>query len=215
MSTIKLAHIGVSSLNGIGTEIDFGSDDYLLDYDYIVVSAGAMHEAVDFLLEDINANPNRAQTFLTKRQQDLKDFYHYGGTLVLLLNDDPICQRMDDVPEFGYGKLIDVLSTRPAKINYIIQHGTNVQHHPIAGPLINMADVHFKAILNHSGTNTLLRTQRTKQPVSYHHRVDKGFFLTLPDIVCKNYDNPDAPAEVFAQILTICQTLKQPQLQLA
>lgn len=215
MSKIKLAHMGVSSLNGIGTEIDFGCHDYLLDYDFIVVSATAMHEAAHFLSEEMDADHDRTLAFLTKRSQDLKDFYHYGGTLVLLLDEEPTIQHMQNVPEFGYGKLIDVLSTRPAKINYIIQHGTNVQHHPIASPLANTVDVYFKAILNHSGTNTLLRTQRTKQPVSYHCRVDKGFFLTLPDIDFKNPDAPDAPAEVLAQVLSICQTLKQPQLQLA
>jgi hypothetical protein len=215
MSKIKLAHMGVSSLNGIGTEINFGCHDYLLDYDFIVVSAAEIHESAGLLLEDMDADHDRALAFLTKRSQDLKDFYHYGGTLVLLLDEEPIIQRMEYVPEFGHGKLIDVLSTRPAKINYIIQHGTNVQHHPIASPLADTVDVYFKAILNHSGTNTLLRTQRTKQPISYHCRVDKGFFLTLPDIAFKNPDNPDAPAEVLAQVLSICQTLKQPQLQLA
>lgn len=215
MSKIKLAHIGISSLDGIGTEINFGCDDYLLDYDFIVVSAIAVREEAGFLLEQMDDDPDRVLVFLTKRSQDLKDFYHYGGTLVLLLNDDPILQDMHDVREFSNGKLIDMLSTRPAKINYVLQNGTNVQYHPTASPLAQTVDICFKAILDHTGTNTLLRTQRTKQPVSYHRRVDKGFFLALPDIDFKNPDNPDAPAEVFAQLLNICQTLTQPQLQLA
>jgi len=215
MSKINLAHMGVSSLNGIGTEIQFSCDDYLLDYDFIVVSAAAMHESASVLLQDMDTDRKSALAFLTKRQQDLKDFYHYGGTLVLLLDEAPIYQRMQHVAEFGYGKLIDVLSTCPAKIDYVIQYGTNVQHHPIASPLADTVDVYFKAILNHSGTNTLLLTQRTKQPVSYHCQVDEGFFLTLPEMDFKNPDNPNSPAEVLAQVIDICQTLKQPQLQFA
>ncbi|HEY9195274.1 MAG TPA: hypothetical protein VIM77_03390, partial [Mucilaginibacter sp.] len=152
MSKIKLAHIGLADFEGIGTEIKFLCDDYLLDYDFIIASGMAIMEDMNYLQQEMPTD--EALACFKKRSNDLKEFYHHGGTLVLLINDSHVCPGFECTPEFNDGKLIDIMSTRPAKINYVTQHGSNVQYHPIVNALTSTVQMNFKAILNHTGPNT-------------------------------------------------------------
>lgn len=215
MSNIKLAKIGVNSFSGIGSNIRFLSNDYLLDYDFILVSTSAIIEEVIECRDEIDADYDGVMEFFKKRTNDLKEFYHYGGCLVLMLDQNPVYATMEGISQFKNGKLINLLSTQKAKIRYVLQNGYNLKYKPVLSPFTDAVNMNFKAILNHNYPDTLLYTMRTEQPLSYHRQVGNGFFLAMPGFTLQNPYDSETNNEVFNQLVSICQTLKQPQAQLA
>ncbi len=207
MSTIKLAKIGAKAFNGIGTDIRFLSNDYLLEYDVIIVSASA-------ILEEFSEDPDQFDReefmdFFDKRQADLKEFYKYGGRLILLIDENPVYNDLEGVEEFQEGKLINILSTCRPRIEYVLQTGSNVICADVITPFTNTVSIDFKALLNHRVNKPLITTQRSKQRLSYHQKVADGFFMALPAIYVHEAHNTEMIKETFKQLINICNRLQQ------